>query len=248
MAAGQYAADYASRLGSPHIVYRNIPTYLYTAGCPEMPALLRKKFGGNVFTTQATHYLALEYIPIARTYQKQIGNNVLTCPSARANLQPIYPQNWGRWGSTEFHYFFSDLIQTPHPTVEHPRTNTWGPYKVTEIAKPAETFFSGDAMAYLEMESTYPGYPAAMYYRFSADHIGLRSMLFGAQLPTSNYSDPTYPPAPPNTHRDGVNGLFWDAHAAAVMTPQDTPSERARLRRQFSANYSGAYVAPPTAP
>ena len=142
-AASNYCTDFAGRMGPPIIYYfdKDHPTRKPTA--PFVPELLNVKGLPADDSAVVSHYLALEYIPIVRTYQGFIGNNVLICPSARGSLPRIWPRYNSNYGDSECHYFFSDLIFGTGG--KNDRQNYFGPYKLGEIAQPSDTYFSGDA-------------------------------------------------------------------------------------------------------
>ena len=224
-AAGNYASDFTDRLGPSTINYYH-PTRRPNG--PPQPTVLQVNGYTNCDSAVVSHYLAMGYIPSTRTYQNFIGNNVLICPTARATLPRIYYRYSGNFGDVECHYFLSDLI------CGSSRNNIDGAYKLGEIARPSDTFFAGDAVAWTN--PVYNGYPVAMAAAFSWGNINERSMLFGVQTTFSGY---TYPPNPPTTHMASANGLFWDGHGATVAMPNPSTAERNRLRKQFTANYSG---------
>ena len=235
-AANNYSSDFAGRLGSSHTVYYYPLCHNFLD--PPLPELLKNRGFTNPYSTHVSHYLALGYLPIARTYHGYMGNNVLTCPTARATLPPIYYRYNGNDGNTECHYYFSSLIAADRALYDRDRTNDHGPYKLGEIARPSDTFFAGDAVVMFDGTYADDGYPVAMDEGFTRGNVGERSMLFGVQT-IFNAHWTIGDPNPPSTHPAGVDALFWDGHAAVLRLPDSTTAERSRIRKQFTANYSG---------
>ena len=85
----------------------------------------------------------------------------------------------------------------------------------------------------------YKGYPVAMARAFSYNHIGEGGMLFGIRTYFGGAGWKMGDPAPPATHIDCANGLFWDGHCATVHMPESTSAEKNRILKQLSANHSG---------
>jgi prepilin-type N-terminal cleavage/methylation domain-containing protein len=248
LAAAYYAADFDGWYGSPNIVY-NYPGF---STLPYPSQFLtpdnKRGFGMDSWATQGDHFAALAYIPwTMKNYQGVKGSDTLTCPVALKAFSGmrVYRQSQESYGELESHYFFSCLSFGEYWSKDKPpprtNNNSWGPYKPERLTDLANTFYLGDALAFMP---TYPDYNSdlAFWYRFEPWAAGSKSTCFGSVV---DYAGSVWA----NTigmphwyyHTYGPIGSCWDGHTETVQPPDlstDTirKSLRARLTKDGTVN------------
>jgi prepilin-type processing-associated H-X9-DG protein len=193
-------------------------------------------------------YLACGYIPLTKkNYQGVMGNDVLTCPLAVQKLGVIFRIYTGGASHCEHHFFFSSLISQNAPwtsstwNFREVRTNHWGPYKPEEIAKPADTLFSGDAVATVGHPSYYNDSAGTIKAEYSMDRnfrwdfIGVYYLAFGS-ISLGWRTD--WPGNQTYYHEFGANGAYWDGHVETV-TPPAGETDKFAFRNQVTRDGTG---------
>jgi len=236
VAANTYGAEFKGYLGSTDLRFND---WLSPPDAPPRPSVLTAVDMTNGFQAQPTFYLALGYIALGKTYQGFPGSNAFICPTAVATLPKIYYVHMSNYGSTESHYFFSDLLAHSRYNLgpSFYRNNIYGPYRGEEIARPSETYLAGDAVH--RLTSTYGGYGVAAEHNFNTGNVGTASSFFGVVAPQTVPNITPGDPNPPAVHYSSANGLFFDGHAAAIPMPGTTASEMSLIRRHFTRSFSG---------
>ena len=252
LAANLYAVDYAGFFGPTRIDYY-APGWAFTQGTmpwhpdpyPMLPDIVAQIEGAAsprcYFSTPLDFYLALGYFPetyITKNHHSEDrrGTEGVQCPIARAKLEPLHWRYLCNRGETSADYFFSSLMFAMYRVPNQCRTNAWGPYRGEDLAAPADTFLTGDALvctgitSYLQFPKSTDRAPE-MFFDFR--DAGLRSTCFGAVVDwfKMDLQDENY------YHQAGPIGTFWDGHAETITPPR--PSNRYSLRKNLTRDNTG---------